>query len=84
MQRGGRPTAMDRILATRLGVHAVELVRQNQTRVMAGVSANELSATPLSDTWTKRKKLSEELINIQQSLFNPIKKNRQKSTQVDD
>jgi len=84
VQRGGRPTAMDRILATRLGVHAVELVRQNQTRVMAGVSANELSATPLSDTWTKRKKLSEELINIQQSLFNPIKKNRQKSTQVDD
>jgi 6-phosphofructokinase 1 len=72
---------MDRILGTRLGVHAVELVRQGKTAVMAGVTANELSETPLIDTWTKRKKLSEELINIQQSLFNPIKKDRNKSTQ---
>ena len=71
---------MDRILGTRLGVHAVELVRQQKTGVMAGVTANELSETPLADTWTKRKKLSEELINIQQSLFNPIKKDRSKST----
>lgn len=81
VQRGGRPTAMDRILATRLGVHAVNLVRQTKTGLMAGISANELCTTPLSDTWTKRKKLSEELINIQQSLFNPVKKSRQKSTQ---
>lgn len=81
VQRGGRPTAMDRILATRLGVHAVELIRSGETGVMAGVERNELTQTPLQDTWMERKKLSQELIDIQTKLFNPVKKERHKATQ---
>lgn len=84
VQRGGRPTAMDRILATRLGVHAVELVRQKQTTVMAGIERNELVATPLQDTWMKRKQLSQELIDIQTKLFNPVKKERHKAVKPQD
>lgn len=80
VQRGGRPTAMDRILATRLGVHAVELVRQNKTGLMASIVSNELTETPFEDTWTQRKQLNEELIHIQQNVFNPVKKGHNKST----
>lgn len=79
VQRGGRPSASDRILATRLGVHAVDLIREGQTGVMAGIERNERVATPLQETWLQRKKLSEELINIQTKLFNPVKKERQKA-----
>ncbi|MGM0481720.1 MAG: 6-phosphofructokinase [Pseudomonadota bacterium] len=81
VQRGGRPTAMDRILATRLGVHAVELIRKGETAVMSGVQRDELVATPLQDTWMQRKQLSQELIDIQTKVFNPVKKERQKATQ---
>jgi len=80
VQRGGRPTAMDRILATRLGVYAVQLVQEGITGVMAGIEKNELVTTPLEDTWVKRKVLSQELIDIQTKCFNPIKKDRHKAT----
>ena len=72
---------MDRILATRLGVHAVELIRSGETGVMAGISRNELCTTPLQDTWMQRKQLSQELIDIQTKLFNPVKKERHKAVQ---
>lgn len=75
-QRGGRPTAHDRILATRLGVHAVQLIRQGISGVMAGTSGQGLAETPLAETWQKRKGLSQEWVDIQQSLFNPVKKSK--------
>ncbi|WP_404399905.1 6-phosphofructokinase [Idiomarina seosinensis] len=81
VQRGGRPTATDRILATRLGVHAVELIRKGETGVMSGVERDQLVATPLQETWMQRKQLSQELIDIQTKIFNPVKKERQKATQ---
>ena len=81
VQRGGRPTAMDRILATRLGVHAVELAMSGATGVMAGIASNELTSVPLQETWMQRKQLSQELINIQTKLFNPVKKERHKAKQ---
>lgn len=81
VQRGGRPTATDRILATRLGVHAVELIRKGETGVMSGIERDQLVATPLQETWMQRKQLSQELIDIQTKIFNPVKKERQKATQ---
>ncbi|EKE80499.1 ATP-dependent 6-phosphofructokinase [Idiomarina xiamenensis] len=74
IQRGGRPTASDRILATRIGVHAVNLVMAGANQVMAGIIADQPVATPLADTWQQRKGLSEEMIQIQQTLFNPVKR----------
>ena len=51
VQRGGSPTAFDRILASRLGVHAVEALLEGKSNVMIGVKADKVVMPPLSDTW---------------------------------
>ena len=74
IQRGGPPTATDRVLASELGVHAVELILAGATDVMAGIQGKELNATPLPDTWNKKNPLDENLLRIQHEIFNPVKK----------
>ena len=48
LQRGGRPTAHDRILASRTGVGAIDAIMQGQRNVMIGVRNNEVVYVPLS------------------------------------
>ncbi|WP_417666993.1 ATP-dependent 6-phosphofructokinase [Pseudidiomarina sp.] len=74
IQRGGPPTASDRVLASELGVHAVELILKGETAVMTGLKAGQLVAVPLIDTWTKKNPLDENLLRIQHEIFNPVKK----------
>jgi 6-phosphofructokinase 1 len=49
MQRGGSPTAMDRMMATRMGNHAVDLLRSGKTHLAVGVKGNDLVTCPISD-----------------------------------
>jgi len=49
LQRGGSPTAQDRVLASRLGHAAIEGLISGQKDVMAGIINNEIVYTPLSD-----------------------------------
>ena len=55
IQRGGSPSADDRILATRLGAKAVEFLIAGQTDKMAGVVDNDIKAVDLTDAIKKRK-----------------------------
>lgn len=50
IQRGGRPSAFDRILATRMGVHAVELLQEGASNVMIGSNGNHLHTMAISET----------------------------------
>lgn len=61
IQRGGSPTARDRILASRLGVAAVDALLERQTGVMAGEIHGRIAFTPLRDTWSKRKTIDSDL-----------------------
>jgi 6-phosphofructokinase 1 len=49
IQRGGRPTAFDRLLAARMGTKAVELLLDGQTDVMVGLRAMGVMAVPLEE-----------------------------------
>jgi len=49
VQRGGSPTATDRILATRLGAFAYELAKRGEFGKMAAIRGNELVAVPLAE-----------------------------------
>jgi ATP-dependent phosphofructokinase / diphosphate-dependent phosphofructokinase len=49
LQRGGTPTAYDRILATRLGVKAAELAMAGERGVMAALRGSEIVAVPLAE-----------------------------------
>jgi len=47
--RGGAPSAVDRVLATRLGADAVELLAVARFGVLAGIVKGEPAATPLAE-----------------------------------
>jgi 6-phosphofructokinase 1 len=64
IQRGGSPSARDRILATKLGSYAVDLLAEGKTGVMAGEVRGELVATPLETTWATKKPLDPYLFKL--------------------
>ena len=64
IQRGGTPTAYDRILASRVGLGAVEGLVNGKKNVMAGIVNNQLVYTPFIDTITKQKPIHEDLLKM--------------------
>jgi 6-phosphofructokinase 1 len=68
VQRGGAPTAADRLLATRLGAAAVAQLARGETGVLVGLYKNEVAATPLSDVVGKGKPLDMSLVTLAQIL----------------
>ena len=64
IQRGGVPTAYDRILASRLGLGALEGLMNGEQNVMAGIVNNELVYTPFRDTIRLPKPISEDLLRM--------------------
>ena len=68
IQRGGSPTAADRLLGTKLGGYAVDLLARGQTGVMAGEVGGELVATPLRRAIQHEKKLDGYLLKLHSKL----------------
>ena len=64
LQRGGRPTAHDRILASRTGVGAIEAIVQGQRNIMVGVRNNEAVYVPLSEAIRSDKPFDRKLIKV--------------------
>lgn len=55
IQRGGAPSAADRVLASQLGVAAVDALLAGETDKMVGRVNGEVVLTPFEETWTKRR-----------------------------
>ena len=49
IQRGGTPTAFDRVLATRFGLHAIEAVKDDATGVMVALRGTDIVRLPLTE-----------------------------------
>lgn len=64
LQRGGSPTARDRILASKLGAAAVDALANGKTGYMVGEVKGEIALIPLRETWEKRKELDNNLISL--------------------
>ncbi len=64
IQRGGSPTAFDRLIASRMGFHAVECLMNNNHNVMIGIKENRLNYTPLEKASKSRTRVSDEWIKI--------------------
>lgn len=67
-QRGGAPTARDRVLASRLGAAAVEALIEGHTCVMVGVVNNEIKLTPMRNVWGRKKNINYDLLKLTQLL----------------
>ena len=64
IQRGGSPTARDRVLASRLGAAAVEMLLEGHTGVMVGVVNNDLKLTPMRNVWSRKKDIDYDLLQL--------------------
>ena len=64
VQRGGSPTALDRLLASRLGAAAVEKLMEGKNGIMVGQVNGEIAETPLHETWQKQKEIKPALIEL--------------------
>ena len=67
-QRGGAPTASDRVLASRLGLEAVESLLDGHADVMVGLVNKELKLTPLPNVYGRRKSIDYDLLKLTQIL----------------
>lgn len=64
LQRGGMPTASDRILASRLGVAAIEALKDGQRNVMVGVANDKIVYVPFNKAIKLDKPIDRELLNV--------------------
>ena len=69
LQRGGTPTAFDRILATRFGVRAFEMVLREEWGKMAAMRGNEIISVPLDEAVNNVKRLDEEIYKVAEVFF---------------
>jgi 6-phosphofructokinase 1 len=68
IQRGGRPTAFDRLLATRFGVAAVEQLLAGKSGLMVGLEGREIVTVPLSKVCTKKRRANLEYYRLARML----------------
>ena len=68
VQRGGAPTAFDRVLATRLGAAAADYLLSGSRGVLIGMQRSEITATSLGEIVGKQKPLNPELFPLAKSL----------------
>ena len=64
MQRGGSPSCFDRVLASRMGVKAVESLMEGKTNCMAGIINNKMELTPLDKAIKGKSKINIELLRV--------------------
>lgn len=69
VQRGGSPTAFDRILATRFGIKAYELIREGNFGQMAAIRGNRIISVPLDEAVNNLKRLDEEIYRVAEVFF---------------
>ena len=68
IQRGGSPTARDRVLASRLGAAAVEALMEGHDGVMVGIVNNDLKLTPMRNVWSRKKDVDYDLLQLTELL----------------
>jgi 6-phosphofructokinase 1 len=69
IQRGGTPTAYDRIIGTRFGFKAVELIRDGEFGKMVSLHNNKISCVDIKDAVRKRKAIDPDLLEIAKVFF---------------
>ena len=68
MQRGGSPSCFDRVLASRMGVHAVESLLKGVSNVMVGIDNSQMILTPLESSIKGKTKINKNLIRVSEIL----------------
>jgi 6-phosphofructokinase 1 len=64
VQRGGAPTAADRVLGSKFGLGAIEAIDRGEFGVLVGIQNNHIVTTPFSEVIGKSKPLDEDLLRL--------------------
>jgi 6-phosphofructokinase 1 len=64
IQRGGKPTAFDRLLATRMGVAAFEKMLAGESGVMVGLQGRKMVSVPLEEVTTKMREIGDDYFRM--------------------
>jgi len=64
IQRGGSPTCIDRLIASRMGYHAVECLMEGRHNVFVGIQNNKMNYIPLEKAVKDKGNISEEWMKI--------------------
>jgi 6-phosphofructokinase 1 len=67
-QRGGTPTAFDRVLATRYGIGAIDMVHKEEFGKMVALRGTEIVSVPLADAINVNRTVDEKWIAVAESL----------------
>jgi len=67
-QRGGSPTAFDRMLATRYGIGAIDLVHQGKFGHMVALKGSDITSVPIEDAVARTRYVNQEFIDVAASL----------------
>jgi 6-phosphofructokinase 1 len=68
MQRGGSPSCFDRVLASRMGVKAVELLLDGKSNVMVGIKNNKMETVELENAIKEHHSINKEILRISEIL----------------
>ncbi|TDM15784.1 6-phosphofructokinase [Macrococcus bovicus] len=68
MQRGGSPSGIDRVLASRFGAYAVDLLMNDETGLAVGIQNNKLTKTKFEDIFSSQHKIDEEMYRLTNEL----------------
>jgi len=69
IQRGGSPTAFDRVLATRFGVKAVDMLVNKESGKMACLKGNEIGSVDLKEVTSSSKTINPDLYKVAELFF---------------
>ena len=64
IQRGGTPSCFDRVLASRMGVYAVDCLIEQKSKIMVGIIDNKMVTTPISEAISGGQSLDDDLIRV--------------------
>jgi 6-phosphofructokinase 1 len=72
IQRGGSPSAFDRVLASRYGVGAIDLVHKGDFGNMVSLRGNDIVSVPLAEAINKNRLVDPNLVDVANSLSDPL------------
>jgi 6-phosphofructokinase 1 len=72
IQRGGSPSAFDRVLATRYGLGAIDMVHRGEFGCMAALRSNKIVSSPLLEAISRNRIVDDEMIQIVDGLFQKL------------
>src|SRR5438445_10540070 len=77
IQRGGSPSAFDRMLATRYGLGAIDMVHRGEFGRMAALRGNKIVSVPLADAIAKNRTVDQETIDVALGILDKLTVDKQ-------